>query len=191
MQPPVYLWGPTGSGKSHLLGALAEHMRSRDAKVAAFDASSALPWPVDDRSDLTVLDDCDAFSAEQQQAAFALFVDVSSRGGLLAAAGRVPPVDLTLRDDLRSRLGWGHILALQPLGETDLKKVLDSEAQRRGLVLPADVSAYVLSRFARDLKSLIALLDRADEFALSQQRALTIPLIRQVLNEQVAGLDDR
>lgn len=176
---PIYLWGPVGCGKSHLLQALARSVRAAGRTVDRFDAATPLPWPLDE-ADLTVFDDCDAFDAGRQQAAFARFVDASSRGALVAAAGRVPPIDLPLRDDLRSRLGWGHVLALHPLSEDDVRQVLRNEAHRRGLALPDEVSAYLLTHFSRDLKSLMILLDRADDFALSQQRALTVPLIRQM-----------
>ncbi len=189
--PPVYLWGPAGCGKSHLLAALAARLRSLGAGVELFDEHTPLPWPLDEGRDVTILDGCDDFDVERQQAAFVLFVDATSRGGLVAAAGRVPPVDLPLRDDLRSRLGWGHVLALQPLAEADARQVLDNEAHRRGLVLSPEVSGYVLSRFARDLKSLMVLLDRADEYALSQQRPLTIPLLRQMMQEQGAEVSTR
>src|SRR6267378_4469647 len=64
----------------------------------------------------------------QQQGAFALFVDATTRGIPIAAAGRVPPVDLPLRDDLRTRLGWGHVLAIQPLSEAESRAALRREA---------------------------------------------------------------
>lgn len=182
--PPVYLWGPPGCGKTHLLHALAAQVRARGASVAWFDADTPLPWPIGDDPLLTVFDHCDGYDAHRQQAAFALFVDASARGARVAAAGRLPPVDLPLRDDLRSRLGWGHVMALQPLGDEEVRAVLTSEAARRGLTLTAEGSAYVLSRCARDLKSLKALLDRADGFALGRKRiVLTVPLLKQMLSE--------
>ena len=65
--------------------------------------------------DWLVIDDAHALDAAQQQAAFALFVDATTRGAGVVAAGSVPPVDLDVREDLRTRLGWGHVFALAPL----------------------------------------------------------------------------
>ena len=96
----------------------------------------------------------------------------------------MPPVDLPLRDDLRSRLGWGHVLAIAPLSEEQTRATLRREADRRGLFLSDDVMDYLLTRFARDLKHLMVLLDRLDEFALVTKRAITVPLVKQMLAEE-------
>ena len=101
----------------------------------------------------------------------------------LAASGTCPPVDLPVREDLRTRLGWGHVFALQPLGEDLTRATLRREADRRGIFLSDEVMDYLLTRFARDLKHLMALLDRLDGYALAQQRAVTVPLIRRMLAE--------
>jgi DnaA family protein len=178
---PVYLWGPSGSGKTHLLQALAQRVQQHGGQVGWFTADSAVPWPIDEHRALIVFDGCDAFDADQQQSAFALFVDATTRGIPVAAAGRVPPVDLPLRDDLRTRLGWGHVLALQPLSEAESRAALRREADRRGLFLSDDVMDYLLTRFARDLKHLMSLLDRLDEYALANKRAITVPLLKQML----------
>jgi DnaA-homolog protein len=185
---PVYLWGPTGSGKTHLLQSLAARLRAQGHAVGWFDDATALPWLPDEARVLTVFDRCDDFDATRQHAAFALFVDASSRGALVAAAGRLPPVDLPLREDLRSRLGWGHVFALHTLTDEEVRAVLMSEARRRGLTLSPEASAYLLTHHARDLASLKALLDRADSFSLARQRAvLTVPMIKQMADEATAG----
>ena len=92
-------------------------------------------------------------------------------------------MDLPLRDDLRSRLGWGHVHAVQALSEAQTRAVLRREADRRGVALGDEVLDYLLSRFARDLGHLMPLLDRLDEYALAHARALTVPLLRQMLAE--------
>ena len=181
---PLYLWGPTGCGKTHLLHALAQQQQRGGARVGWFGTADALPWTHDQAWSLIVLDDCDRFDADQQQAAFALFVEASSHGTAIAAAGRLPPVDLALRDDLRTRLGWGVVLALQPLSEADSRAALRREADRRGLFLSDEVMDYLLNRFARDLKHLMAWLDRLDDFALVSKRAISVPLLRQMLAEK-------
>ena len=183
---PLYVWGPSGSGKTHLLQALAQAQQGSGAQLGWFDTAVPLPWTFDDAWTLLVLDECQAFSAAQQQAAFALFVEAAGQGTTVFAAGRLPPVDLPLRDDLRTRLGWGLVLALQPLCETDTRAALRQESERRGLFLSDEVMDYLLSRFERDLKSLMQLLERMDQFAWVHKRAITVPALKQMLIETTA-----
>jgi len=202
---PVYLWGPAGSGKTQLLHEL--QARAAEAGLVAqwFDAASSTPWELADDAALVLLDGVDQFDGEQQHAAFTLFVEAASRvGGVLHAqaeapaagarlgvqfvsAGRLPPVDLQVREDLRTRLGWGPVHAVQPLAETGTRHALHQEARRRGIVLGDDVLDYILARFARDLKSLMHLLHRLDGFALAEKRAVTVPLLKRMLNEEQAA----
>jgi DnaA family protein len=184
---PVYVWGPAGSGKSHLLSALALRLQQQGGQVGWFGAATPIPWPVDESRALIVLDGCDDLDADQQQAAFVLFVDATTRGIAVAAAGRVPPVDLPLRDDLRTRLGWGHVLQIRPLSDAESRAALRREGDRRGLFLSDEVIDYLLTRFSRDLKHLMDLLDRLDDYALVHKRAITVPLLKQMLAQEGAA----
>lgn len=181
---PVYLWGPSGSGKTHLLRALAHAAQQAGQRVGWFDAGDPVPWALAPGWSLVVIDRCDDLDAAGQQAAFALFVEAATEGVQVAAAGRVPPVDLALRDDLRTRLGWGHVFAMQPLSEAETRAALRREGDRRGVLLSDDVIEHLLTRFPRDLKHLMALLDRLDEYALSRARPVTVPLVRAMLAEE-------
>lgn len=185
---PVYLWGPAGSGKTHLLRALDGRFRAAGRHAAWFDAATPVPWEFDPACALIVLDDCEALDATRQHAAFALLVEALTQGAQVAAAGSLPPVDLPLREDLRTRLAWGHVFALEPLGEADTRAALRREADRRGIVLSDEVVTYLLTRFSRDLKHLMALLDRLDEFALAAHRPVTVPLLRRMFEEEGARL---
>ena len=180
---PVYLWGAPGSGKTRLLRALATHRQTAGERVGWFDAATPLPWDFDPGWSLLVLDDAQALDAGRQQAAFAQFVEAGTHGTLWAAAGSLPPVDLPLRDDLRTRLGWGHVFALEPLSEAETRAALRREADRRGILLNDDVMNYLLTRLERNLGHLMGLLDRLDGFALAEQRGVTVPLVKRMLAE--------
>ena len=184
---PLYLWGPAGSGKTHLLAALAARCQEQGTHVGWFDAADALPWTLQPDWALVVVDRCDQLDEAHQQAAFALFVEATAQGVQWAAAGRLPPVDLPLRDDLRSRLGWGPVFALQPLDEAHTRAALRREADRRGIWLSDEVMGFLLTRFERDMGNLMRLLDRLDDFALAERRAVTVPLLKKMLAEREAA----
>jgi len=184
--PPVYLWGVSGSGKTHLLHAVVEQALSRGQSAAWFDAAVPAPWQAPERAAWIVVDECDRLDAAQQQSAFALFVEAGAHPACMLAAGRVPPVDLAVREDLRTRLGWGHVFAIEPLGEGEARSALRREADRRGTFLSDEVMDYLMTRFARDLKHLMSQLDRLDEFSLSTKRVITVPLLKQMLAEEEA-----
>lgn len=185
--PPIYLWGPSGAGKTHLLAALARQLRGEGARVGWFDATTPLPWSFYEGWWLIVIDDADRLDAARQHAAFALFVEATTHGVQVAAAGRFPPVDLPVRDDLRTRLGWGQVHAIRTLSEAGTRAALRREADRRGIFLSDDVMDYLLTRFARDLGSLMNLLAQLDRFSLAERRAVTVPLLKKMMSEEGLG----
>jgi DnaA family protein len=182
---PTYLWGEPGSGKTHLLKAVASALREQGASVGWLDPSVARRPEFDERWAAVLLDDVHLYTTAQQAAAFNWFVNaINPTAGAprwVLAAGKLPPADLPLRDDLRTRLGWGHVFQLQLLGEPERRAVLRQEADARGIFLADEVMDYMLSRFSRDLGSLMQLLDRLDAYALRAQRAITIPLLKAML----------
>src|SRR4029450_1959677 len=125
---------------------LALRLQQQGGQVGWFGPATSAPWPVDEARALIVLDGCDALDADQQQAAFSLFVDAPMGGIAVAAGGGVPPVDLSLRDDLRTRLGWGHVLQIHPLSDAESRAALRREGDRRGLFLSDEVIDYLLTR---------------------------------------------
>jgi DnaA-homolog protein len=185
---PTYLWGESASGKTHLLEAVREALREQGAASGWMDASIMEPPDFDERWAAVVLDDCHLYTAVQQQAAFNWFVNAlnapDGRPRWVLAAGNAPPADLQLRDDLRSRLGWGHVFALEALTELERRAVLRKEAESRGVFLSDEAMDFILSRFSRDLGSLMQLLDQLDGYALQTQRAITIPLIKSMLENE-------
>ncbi|HXD42359.1 MAG TPA: DnaA regulatory inactivator Hda [Ramlibacter sp.] len=181
---PTYLWGASGSGKTHLLKAVAETLREQGAAAGWLDANLPEPPPFDERWAVVLLDEVHLYTAVQQHAAFSWFVNAQTLQRGVLAAGALPPADLKLREDLRTRLGWGHVFQLQVLSEPERRAVLRQAADARGVFLGDDVMDYMLTRFSRDLGSLMQLLEQLDGYALQTKRAITIPLIRSMLENE-------
>ena len=184
-QAAIYLWGPTGCGKTHLLQAVAHGCHVAGFQVGHFRGQGGDDLEYDPAWAVVILDDVHTLDAQAQHAAFAWLVQAQSHGATWLAAGVCPPIDLPLREDLRSRLAWGHVFAVEPLDEAQTRSVLRQEADRRGIFLSDEVMDYLMHRLERNLSFLMRLLDRLDEFALSQHRAVTVPLLRQMLSEEV------
>ena len=185
---PTYLWGDNGSGKTHLLQAVYLALTGQGQSVGWLDSHTARPPVFQDDWAAVLMDDVHLYDAEQQHTAFNWFVNaLTPRQGSprwVVAAGQLPPADLRLREDLRTRLGWGHVYGLKVLDESERRAVLRQAADARGLFLGDEVMRYMLNRFSRDLGSLMQLLDHLDHYALQTQRALTIPLVRAMLENE-------
>src|SRR6185295_19061085 len=123
----VYLWGEAGSGRTHLLRAAARANPS-----------------------LVIADNVQALDGEAQQRLFSAINAARDGRAAVLAAGPAAPAALELRADLRSRLAWGLVYQLRPLGEAEKLRHLQAEARRRGLVLSDEIAAYLLARVPRD-----------------------------------------
>jgi DnaA family protein len=181
---PTYFWGPQGSGKSHLLKAAREGLREQGASVGWLDASVHNAPEYSESWAAILMDDVHAFSSAQQQLAFNWFVHAQTLQRPVMAAGLCAPVDLKLRDDLRTRLGWGHIFGLQLLSEAERRAVLRQAADARGVFLGDEVMDFMLTRFSRDLGHLMELLELLDGYSLQSKRAITIPMIKSMMENQ-------
>jgi len=160
----VYLWGAPASGRTHLLRAAA---RANPALVIA--------------------DDVDTLDASEQQALFVAINEARDGGPGVLAAGPKPPAQLELREDLRTRLAWGLVYELLPVGDEDKARHLKSLAAARGLQLSDDIVGYLLTRLPRDWASLQSVLEALDRQSLIRQRALTLPLVKEALAELFPG----
>ena len=100
---------------------------------------------------------------------------------VLLTTASLPPLQLPLREDLRTRLGSGLIYRLHPLSDSEKVSALKAQAAARALPLPQEALTYLLARAPRDMRSLSGLLAALDRYSLEQQRPITLPLLREVL----------
>ena len=169
----TYIWGPRGSGKTHLARAIETDLPRLEEPTAAT---------------LLVVDDCDRLDAEAQVGLFHRFNERLARpDAALVAFGEVPPARLALIPELASRLAWGMVFALAPLDDTALKTALGAAALARGVPLTDEVSAWLLRHTRRDMGSLQQVLERLDHLSLKRQRRITLPLLRELLHQGRTG----
>lgn len=177
----IYLWGNEGCGKSHLSIAIA-NLASGQRPVLSF---SGLGTPAEITAapgSLVVIDDVQNLSAEAQIGLFRLFNSSRSLGLALLLTGPCPPLQLALREDLRTRIGQRLIYEIQSLGDDEKKAALQRHALSRGMRLDDSVVDYLLRHGRRDLPSLMAMLDILDRTSLEQKRQATVPLLRELLH---------
>lgn len=197
-----YLWGPPASGRSHLLTALVPGPADRAAAAAKagsvavpaavrapgvnawrFDPQAALPDFDRNSSNFTIClaDDIDRLDDDGQVALFHLINRVQAHPeAALVMAGSQPPQSTLVREDLRTRLGAALVFQLHPLSDADKRVALQVAAHQRGVVISPDLLDYLLVHFPRDLGSLMVWLDALDRYAMQEQRAMTVPLLREL-----------
>ncbi|OIR15489.1 DnaA regulatory inactivator Hda [mine drainage metagenome] len=171
----LYIWGETGSGKSHLLQAVVEQARA--SGLTALYARGEVP----DAAQVVAIDDVERLDEGRQIDLFALYNRVRESGGMLVASGMQAPAFLSLRDDLRTRLGWGLVYQVHALSDTEKAQALQQHARARGFELPNEVTSYLLRHGRRDLPALLATLDALDEHCLRLKRAASVPLLKEVM----------
>jgi DnaA family protein len=179
----LYVWGETGSGKSHLLQAVVEHAREagQSAVYARGEVPEACPEPGRRVAQVVAVDDVESLDDGAQIALFALYNRLRESGGLLLVSGTQAPSFLKLRDDLRTRLGWGLAYQIHALNDGEKAEALKRHAQARGFDLPGEVTAYLLRHGRRDLPALLGTLDALDEHCLRLKRAASVPMLKEVM----------
>lgn len=192
----VYLRGGPGTGKSHLLQAAARACSQQGVPAAYLPLGADLGGGTDvldgmEQLGLVALDDIQAVAGDSawEVALFHAFNRMRDAGTplLLAAVDRPEAIGLQL-PDLLSRLQWGLMERLHPMDDDQRLAALRHRAELRGLDLPPEAGQYLMRRQPRDLRSLFGLLETLDRAALAEQRRLTVPFIRKVLEAEGQAL---
>ena len=187
----IGLWGATASGKTHLLNASADYARQKNVVLQIYDAKQLLQCDATEFEgfslcDVLAIDNLDAIAGNAEWEACFYQVINRCRDGdyrfVFAMSHRPENLETTL-DDFRSRLQWGLMLQLPSSDDIEIRQILRKRAQLIGIELAEDVLSYLMTHHARNLATQMAILRRLDGASLSQQRKVTIPLIKQALLE--------
>ena len=182
----ILLWGAAAAGKSHLLAATLAHAQAQGVATQLFahpaEVDSTAPVAANTLVAIDRIDEADASAAGRM---FTLYNSLKATRGRLIAAARAPLTALPLREDLRTRLGWGLVYEVLPLADADKPAALAAYARERGFTLSDEVIEYLLRHGRRDMRSLLATLAALDRRSLAAKRPITVPLLKQWLQREL------
>ncbi len=138
--------------------------------------------------DVVVWDDVQQLDAAGQAQLFGLLIRLRESGGALLCAGDVAPAQLSLRADVVTRLAAGVAYPLRVLADDEKAEAVTRHAAQRGFTLGREVVDHLLRRHARDLPSLIRMLEALDRYSLETKRSVTVSLVRELLAEAGAAV---
>lgn len=191
----IYWWGSQGSGRTHLLNAVGNYARKMGLEYFSLGPHEPISWvqleeklttlSASDSISVITVDDVDRLDERQLASLFRILNEIQASKGIhIFMAGNAAPGSLDLREDLRTRLGWGLVFQTHLLDDDEKIQALAQAAQARGLVLSPDVLPWLLNRFYRDMPNLMALIDALDSYSLEKKRAVTLPLVRELLQSK-------
>jgi len=188
----IFLWGKSGQGKSHLLQACCHQAQNQNLSSFYFDLSNAeLPDPSIlsglDEYDVVCFDNIERIAGNTawELTFFNFFNQHRDRGHKLIVSASSAPNDIAIQlPDLKTRLNWGLSLKMQPLTDSDLIAALIFKADQMGFEIAPQAGRFLLTHYDRDLTSLWALLEKLDKASLAAKRKLTIPFLKQILDEE-------
>jgi len=186
----VYLWGSSGSGKSHLLEACCgdASMHGRPVAYLPLGTAQAQPEMLNGLADVQLLciDDVDRVAGDRawEEALFHLYNQAEQAAcPMVLAASAAPRAPAWRLPDLVSRLSAAVVWRLRALDDAERREALQLHARERGFVLSDEVVTFVMKRLRRDMVSLSAFLERLDRSSLAAQRRITVPFVKGLLEE--------
>ena len=182
--PQAFVWGPPQCGKTHLLQASCRHAAEFGRSAAFVNAGNGCLVEATAASEhppkFLAVDAVDLADRDSEKALFSVLEQRRRLGLATLVTARSAPAHLHLgREDLRTRLGWGAVVRVNPLDEPELRRLLGARAEDHGLILDEQVLDYLTARIDRAPGAALACIESLSRLALAEKRTLTVPFIRQ------------
>lgn len=203
---PVFIYGQSGLGKTHLMQAVGHANLQRDPGLNVLYATSEhfinsfiesihTKKSTDFRQmfrtvDILLLDDVQFLMGKErtQDELFHTFNALFDAGKKIVLTSDRPPRDLsTLEDRLRSRFEWGVIADMQPPDLETRIAILRHKTRQEGVVLNNEVVAYIAENVTSNIRELEGALKRIKVYAGLHDRPITVDAARDVLGHLVVG----
>lgn len=208
---PLFIWGESGVGKTHLLRAVGEYARRLfpDLRVTYVSTEEFTNDFIDsmrddrrarfkrryrDQTDLLLVDDVQFLIGKEgtQEEFFHTFNALHDAGKQIVLSSDRPPYQLTtLEERLRTRFQSGLTTDVSPPDLETRVAILRRQAQSRMMTVPDDVLVLIASRIERNIRELEGALIRVDAYASLTGASVDLSLVEQVLADLLPEPADR
>ncbi len=183
--PCLVLYGPVASGKTHLGAVWSE--KSSAMCVKAGDINETLIGDIADMKQHVIIEDADDLIGDIQgeKGLFHLYNIFKEEQRSFLVTLQEPPVRRSFSlPDLASRLRAAPSVAIREPDEELLGALIVKLFNDRQIRIGAEVLQYVLPRIERSFEAVRDLVEQADHRALIEKRSITVPLLRDILNQK-------
>ncbi|STO54686.1 chromosomal replication initiation protein [Canicola haemoglobinophilus] len=205
---PLFLYGGTGLGKTHLLHAVGNGILANNpnAKVIYMHAERFMQSYVkalkSDKMDsfkrfyravdALLIDDIQFFAGKDgtQEEFFHIFNSLFERGRqIILTSDRYPKEIEKIEDRLKSRFGWGISVAIEPPELETRVAILLKKAEEKNMLLPQEVALFIGQKLRTNVRELEGALNRVHAHAEFTGKAITIDFVRETLKDMLALQD--
>jgi chromosomal replication initiator protein len=207
---PLFLYGGVGLGKTHLMHAIAWHIRQRQSRraviylsaekflyrfIRALKEQSTVDFKEQFRSvDVLMIDDVQFIAGKDstQEEFFHTFNTLVDQGRQIVLSADKSPSDLEgMQERLKSRLNCGLVADIHATTYELRLGILDSKAEQLGIVIPRKVKEFLAHRIASNVRELEGALNRVVAHAQLMGRDITLDTTQDVLHDLLRANDRR
>jgi DnaA family protein len=180
----VFISGDKSSGKTHLLQGCIFKALEQGLKAVYVDIRQTLPEDFLNTLadyDWVCVDNINQLDVTQQQELFDLYNQIKQTKTKLIVSASVPPGELELLKDLKTRLSLAVVYRLEQLDDQEKIVLIQRKMQDKGLGIDDKVYAYLFKVFSRDLSVVLSAIDQLDQESLRQKSPISIPFVKKIL----------
>ncbi|TLY67508.1 MAG: chromosomal replication initiator protein DnaA [Gammaproteobacteria bacterium] len=199
---PLFIYGGVGLGKTHLMHAIAHHIRRQNGEariayvhserfvgdmVRALQHNSMNEFKTAYRSlDALLIDDIQFFAGKErsQEEFFHTFNELlEGQHQVILTCDRYPKEVAGLEERLKSRFGWGLTVAIEPPELETCVAILMTKAQANAVTLPEEVAFFIAKRIRSNVRELEGALRRVIANSRFTGRPITLEFTKEALRD--------
>jgi len=172
----VYIWGQTECGKTHLLHSINAKTKERNENTVYLTYKNKIvDFNFLNKPCVYCIDDIHLMNEDQHIAVFNLINQIrNDPKSAIITSGNLAPKNLSLREDVRTRMGWGLVYQVKELNNNNKKLAIINNAKARGINLDLEIADWLLNHTYTDMNSLIDVLNALDIYSLQQKKMVSI-----------------